>query len=231
MSDLHLEIEREISTTGSSKFSKQRAQETQSPRKIQKFNLSDDEELENNVNCMEDKPEGRLGGIDNLLKFDEGLKPLRLLTDGRDFVYSGAVFASISGTYLINAFFVQIRDPGLFLINTLGMSQPQRVWIILLTDMMIITEYDSVEQRYVIIEEPVPLRHVTLDYEAFSADGTPDLTWKISVMEGKGFGPRKYAFKADTAELAAMWKCSISRQIDLARRCPAETNDVSQKRV
>ena len=103
MSDLHLEIEREISTTGSSKFSKQRAQETQSPRKIQKFNLSDDEELGNNQN-MEDKPEGRLGGIDNLLKFDEGLKPLRLLTDGRDFVYSGAVFASISGTYLIKAF-------------------------------------------------------------------------------------------------------------------------------
>jgi C-terminal processing protease CtpA/Prc len=102
VSDLHLEIEREISTTGSSKFSKQRAQETQSPRKIQKFNLSDDEELENNVNSMEEsKPEGRLGGIDNLLKFDEGLKPLRLLADGRDFVYSGAVFASISGTYFI----------------------------------------------------------------------------------------------------------------------------------
>ena len=109
VSDLHLEIEREISTTGSSKFSKQRAQETQSPRKIQKFNLSDDEELENNVNSMEEsKPEGRLGGIDNLLKFDEGLKPLRLLTDGRDFVYSGAVFASISGTFFIIDFLLKI---------------------------------------------------------------------------------------------------------------------------
>ena len=42
---------------------------------------------------------------------------------------------------------------------------------------------------------------------------------------------KKYTFKADTAELAAMWKCSISRQIDLARRCSAETNDVSQMRV
>ena len=56
----------------------------------------------------ESKPEGRLGGIDNLLKFDEGLKPLRLLTDGRDFVYSGAVFASISGTFFIIDFLLKI---------------------------------------------------------------------------------------------------------------------------
>lgn len=116
-----------------------------------------------------------------------------------------------------------------YLTNDSGVAQPQRVWIILLTDMMIITEYDSMEKRYVIIEEPIRLRQVTLDYEAFGPDGTPDLTWKISIDEEQGFGPRKYTFKADTAELAAMWKCSISRQIDLARRSQVETNDVSPK--
>ena len=141
------------------------------------------------------------------------------------------MITSIARTYSIS-----IQDSNLdmvfaYLTSDSGMAQPQRVWIILLTDMMIITEYDSVEQRYVIIEEPVRLRQVTLDYEAFSPDGTPDLTWKITIVEGQGFGPRKYTFKADTAELAAMWKCSISKQIDLARRCPAETNEVSLNAV
>lgn len=115
-----MEVEREILNNGSSKFSKQRAQETQSPRKIQKFNFSDDEEeIVDNAGeasappkpeIMEESPrQGRLGGMNNLLKFDECLKPLRLLADGRDFVYSGAVFATISGKNLITT-------PSIFLI-------------------------------------------------------------------------------------------------------------------
>ena len=73
------------------------------------------------------------------------------------------------------------------------------------------------DQNYVVIEEPIRLRHCKLDYEAISPDGSPDQTWKLSVDDAQGFGVRKYLFKADTAELAAMWKCSVNRQIDVSR--------------
>ena len=98
-----------------------------------------------------------------------------------------------------------------------GLPQPQRVWVILLSDIILITEYDPMDQNYVVIEEPIRLRQSLLDYEAIAADGSPDLTWKLTVRDQSGFGDRKYLFQADTAELAAMWKCSISRQIDHCR--------------
>ena len=100
---------------------------------------------------------------------------------------------------------------------SLGLPQPQRAWVILLSDIILITEYDPMDQNYVVIEEPIRLRHCKLDYEAISADGSPDQSWKISVDDAQGFGVRKYLFKADTAELAAMWKCSVNRQIDVCK--------------
>lgn len=107
----------------------------------------------------------------------------------------------------------------------LGLPQPQRVWVILLTDLLLITEYDPVDQNYVVIEEPVILRHCTLDYDCLAADGSPDLTWKLSVDDCAGFGSRKYLFEGESCELGAMWKCSINRQIDLAKRVkPGQEN-------
>ena len=117
--------------------------------------------------------------------------------------------------------------------NRSGLPQPQRVWVILLSDIILITEYDPMDQNYVVIEEPIRLRHSVLDYEAIAADGSPDQIWKISVDDAAGFGGRKYLFKADTAELAAMWKCSINRQIDHCRiaKVKAVANDSPADKV
>ena len=86
---------------------------------------------------------------------------------------------------------------------------------------MLITEYDQVEQSYIVIEDILFLSDCRLKYEAISADGSPDLRWHISSndstynsgTEAYG-GVRRYTFEADSVELAAMWKCCLSRQID-----------------
>ena len=98
------------------------------------------------------------------------------------------------------------------------MREPQRVWIILMSDIMLVTEFDQIEQHYIIIEEIIKLSDCSIKYEAISPDGSPDLKWNIQVNDQKGFGSRRYTFEADTAELAAMWKCCLSRQIDLSKQ-------------
>jgi hypothetical protein len=82
-------------------------------------------------------------------------------------------------------------------------------------------------QNYVVIEEPLPLRHCVLDYDAFAPDGSPDSTWKISVEDAQGFGSRKYIFKGDTVELSAMWKCCLNRQINVCRAANAKLHQGS----
>ena len=79
------------------------------------------------------------------------------------------------------------------------------------------TEYDPIEQHYIIIEDVINLRDSILKYEAIKPDGTPDLSWTLNVHDQAGFGIRRYTFEGDSAELAAMWKCCLSRQIDLNR--------------
>ena len=86
-----------------------------------------------------------------------------------------------------------------------------------MSDIMLMTEYDPVEQQYVIIEDVINLRDSILKYEAIKPDGTPDLSWTLNVHDQAGFGIRRYTFEGDSAELAAMWKCCLSRQIDLNR--------------
>ena len=99
-----------------------------------------------------------------------------------------------------------------------GMAEMQRVWIVLLSDLLLVCVYDPDEQIYLIIEEVIQLNNCTLTYEAISPDGTPDLTWIVNVADQAEFGPRRYKFEADTAELSAMWKCCLSRQIDLSKQ-------------
>ena len=98
------------------------------------------------------------------------------------------------------------------------MAEMQRVWIVLLSDLLLVCVYDPDEQIYLIIEEVIQLNNCTLTYEAISPDGTPDLTWIVNVADQAEFGPRRYKFEADTAELSAMWKCCLSRQIDLSKQ-------------
>ena len=110
------------------------------------------------------------------------------------------------------------------------MADLQRVWVVLLSDLLLICVYDPDEEVYVVIEEVVQLRDCSLSYEAIRPDGTPDLTWMVNVADQKDFGPRRYTFEADTAELAAMWKCCLSRQIDLTKQNktkPASFSSVS----
>ena len=103
------------------------------------------------------------------------------------------------------------------LTNIQGIPDKQRVWIILMSDIMLMTEYDPIEQHYIIIEDVINLRDSILKYEAIKPDGTPDLSWTLNVHDQAGFGMRRYTFEGDSAELAAMWKCCLSRQIDLNR--------------
>ena len=73
------------------------------------------------------------------------------------------------------------------------------------------------KNKCIIIEDVINLRDSILKYEAIKPDGTPDLSWTLNVNDQAGFGMRRYTFEGDSAELAAMWKCCISRQIDLNR--------------
>ena len=41
----------------------------------------------------------RLRGMDAHLKFDDGIRPCKVVREGRDFVYSGSVLVTISGSY------------------------------------------------------------------------------------------------------------------------------------
>ena len=92
-----------------------------------------------------------------------------------------------------------------------------------MSDCILMTEYDQIEQQYVIIEDIIYLRDSVLKYEAIKPDGTPDLSWTLNVHDQPGFGMRRYTFEGDSAELAAMWKCCLSRQIDLNRSKTADS--------
>ena len=41
----------------------------------------------------------RLRGMDAHLKFDDGIRPIKIVREGRDFVYSGSVLVTISGKF------------------------------------------------------------------------------------------------------------------------------------
>ena len=101
----------------------------------------------------------------------------------------------------------------------------------LLTDLLLVCVYDPDEQIYLIIEEVIQLRDCTLTYEAMTPDGTPDMTWLLQVNDQAEFGARRYMFEADTAELSAMWKCCLSRQIDLSKQAKLEQAGFSSVRT
>lgn len=126
---------------------------------------------------------------------------------------------------------LSIPSPKTKLIVILGLAELQRVWIVLLTDLLLVCVYDPDEQIYLIIEEVIQLRDCTLTYEAMTPDGTPDMTWLLQVNDQAEFGARRYMFEADTAELSAMWKCCLSRQIDLAKQAKLEQAGFSSVRL
>ena len=64
-----------------------------------------DEEITTKTNQMTLNP--RLKGMQSLLRYDDGINPVKLIQDGRDFVYSGSCLVRISGkqTLSINTLF------------------------------------------------------------------------------------------------------------------------------
>ena len=192
----------------------------QSPAKISRRYCPDSEDTEDSDVISIPSLAPRLKGMDTLLKFDCGIQKQNILQGGRDLIYSGSCRVTISGKFPTTLFECSKYILIIFLINIQGIPDKQRVWIILMSDIMLMTEYDPIEQQYIIIEDVINLRDSILKYEAIKPDGTPDLSWTLNVHDQAGFGIRRYTFEGDSAELAAMWKCCLSRQIDLNRSKP-----------
>ena len=53
-----------------------------------------------NIQCQQ-LPRDRLKGMDLMLKFDSGIKEVKLFQSGREFIYSGSCRATISGMFYI----------------------------------------------------------------------------------------------------------------------------------
>lgn len=60
-----------------------------------------DEEITTKTNQMTLNP--RLKGMQSLLRYDDGVNPVKLIQDGRDFVYSGSCLVRISGKHILQS--------------------------------------------------------------------------------------------------------------------------------
>lgn len=108
-----------------------RSEEIESPRKIARSAMArpsfSSSSSESSEDCLSDelgvseelhgsnRLNNRLRGMDAHLKFDDGIRPCSILREGREFVYSGSVKVTISGTLkpqisLIWAYMLHFRD-------------------------------------------------------------------------------------------------------------------------